>query len=62
MGGDNGRFSGTTIKDTWKKTTGGWNQGKEVGMAGVGWRGDEGRQTTLLEQQQKKQNKESKAG
>ena len=44
MGGDNngekgGGFSGTTIKDTWIKPRGGWKQGREVGMAGVGgWR------------------------
>ena len=29
-------MSGTTIKDTWTKPRGGWDQGWEVGMAGVG--------------------------
>ena len=27
-------FSGTTIKDTWKKPRWGWDQGREVGMVG----------------------------
>ena len=29
-------FSGTTIKDTWTKPGGGWDLGREVGMARVG--------------------------
>ena len=35
-------FSGTTIKDTRTKSRGGWHQGREVGMAGVGgkWLGE----------------------
>ena len=36
MGGKGGRFSGTTIKDSWTKPRWGWNQGREVGIAGVG--------------------------
>ena len=32
-------------------TKGGWNQGREVGMAGVGGDGERKRQTTVLEQQ-----------
>ena len=49
MGGQG--FSGTTIKDTLDKTKVGWNQGREVGMAGVGGRGGGKGQTTVLEQQ-----------
>ena len=41
-------FSGTTIKDTWTKLRGWWNQGREVGMAGVGGdMGEKGRQLYL---------------
>ena len=29
-------FSGTIVKDTWTKPRWGWNQGREVGIAGVG--------------------------
>ena len=36
MGGKGKGFSGTTIKDTWTNPRGVWNQGREVGMAGVG--------------------------
>ena len=39
-------FSGTTIKDTWTKS-----RGREVGLVGVGWRGGEKMQTTVIEQQ-----------
>ena len=44
MGGDNEEkgewFSGTTIKDTWTKPSGGGSKGgREVGMSGVGWSG-----------------------
>ena len=51
MGGDNGGekgegFSGTTVKDTWTKPSGVWNQEREVGMAGVGGKAD-----NVLEQQ-----------
>ena len=28
-----------------------WRQGREVGLAGVGWRDGEKRQTTVIEQQ-----------
>ena len=34
MGGKGEGFSGTTIKDTWKKPRWGWDQGREVGMVG----------------------------
>ena len=44
-------FSGTTIKDTWTNQGGGWKQGREVGSSGVGWRGGEKMQTTVIEQQ-----------
>ena len=44
-------FSGTTIKDTWTNQGGGWKQGREVGLAGVGGSGGEKMQTTLTEQQ-----------
>ena len=33
------------------KTKGGWNQGREVGLAGMGERGGEKMQTTINEQQ-----------
>ena len=29
---------------------GGWKQGREMGLAGVGWRGGEKMQTTVTEQ------------
>ena len=29
---------------------GGWRQGREVGFAGVGWKGGEKMQTTVIEQ------------
>ena len=35
MGGRGKGFSGTTIKDTWTKPKGVWNQESEVGMVGV---------------------------
>ena len=44
-------FSGTTIKDTWTKPRGRVEAGREVGLAGVGWRGGEKMQTTVIEQQ-----------
>ena len=45
------RFSGTTIKDTYTKQRGGWKQGREVGLSGVGGSGGELMQTTVIEQQ-----------
>ena len=33
------------------KTKGGGKQGREVGLAGVGWRGRDKMQTTVIEQQ-----------
>ena len=44
-------FSGTTIKDKRTKPRGRWRPGREVGLAGVGWRGVEKMQTTVIEQQ-----------
>ena len=38
-GGKGEEFSGTTIKDTWTKPRQGWDQGWELGMAGVGGSG-----------------------
>ena len=38
-------ITGTTIKDTWTKS-----RGREVGLAGVGWRDGEKRHTTVIEQ------------
>ena len=32
-------FSGTTIKDSWTKPRGGWQQGRRVGLGGVGVEG-----------------------
>ena len=32
-------LSGATIKDTWTKPRGGWKQGREVGLDGVGGKG-----------------------
>ena len=43
-------FSGNTIKDTWTKARGGWKQGREVGLAGVGWREGEKMQTIVIQQ------------
>ena len=44
MGEDNGEagegFSGTTYKGHMDKTKVGWKQGREVGLAGVGWGGE----------------------
>ena len=54
MGGKGGGFSGTSIKDTWIKPRRGWNQGRMVGMAGVGGSGGGKRQTTVFEQQYNK--------
>ena len=38
-----------TIKDTWTKSRRGWRRGREVGLAGVGWRDGEKMQTTVIE-------------
>ena len=38
-------FTGTTIMDTWAKSRG----GREVGLAGVGWRDGKKMQTTVIE-------------
>ena len=40
-----------SIKDTWTKPRGGWNQGREVGLAGVCGRGGGRMQTTVIEHQ-----------
>ena len=45
------RVSGTTIKDTWTKPRGRVEVGREVGLVGVGQRGEEKMQTTGIEQQ-----------
>ena len=37
-------ITGTTIKDTWTKS-----RGREVDLAGVGWRDEEKRHTTVIE-------------
>ena len=55
MGGDNGGKGGRVFRNSYKghmdKTKGEWNQGWEVGMAGVGGSGGEKMETTTLEQQ-----------
>ena len=55
MRGDNGKEGEGSSRNNYKghtdKTKGGWNQGREVGMAGVGGSGGRKRQTTVLEQQ-----------
>ena len=42
-------FTGTTIKDTWTKSRGRVEEGREGGSAGVGWRDGEKRHTTVIE-------------
>ena len=42
-------ITGTTIKDTWTKSRGRVEWGREVGSAGVGWRDGEKRHTTVIE-------------
>ena len=42
---------GTTIRTHGQSQGGGWKQGREVGLAGVGGRGGEKMQTTVNEQQ-----------
>ena len=49
MGGRGEVFSGTTIKDTWTKSRGKVEVGREVRLAGVGWRDGEKMQTTVTE-------------
>ena len=49
-------FTGATIKDTWTKSRGRVEAGEGGGvgwggLAGVGWRGGEKMQTTVIEQQ-----------
>ena len=51
MGGKGGRVFRNNSKGHMGKTKGGWNQGREVGMAGVVGRGEGKRQKTILEQQ-----------
>ena len=51
MGGKEGRVFRNNYKGHMDKTKGGWNQGREVGMAGVGGSGGGKMQTTILEQQ-----------
>ena len=58
MGRDNGgkRMKGfqEQLERTHGQNQGGWHQGREVGMAGVGGSDAGKMQTTVLEQQQKK--------
>ena len=42
-------ITGTTIKDTWTKSRGRMEEGREKGLAGVGWWDGEKRQTTVIE-------------
>ena len=42
-------FTGTTIKDTLRQSRGRLEAGREVGLAGVGWRDGEKMQTTIIE-------------
>ena len=46
-----GRVFRNNYKGHMDKTKGGWDQGREVGMAGVGGSGGGKMQTTRLEQQ-----------
>ena len=41
--------TGTTIKDTWTKSRGRVEWGREVGLAEVGWRDGEKMQKTVIE-------------
>ena len=54
-------FTGTTIKDTWTKSSGWVRWGREVGSAAVRWRDGEKRLTTVIEQQYKIQIKKRTA-
>ena len=51
MGGKGQRVYRNNYKGHMEKTKGGWNQGREEGMAGVSGSGGKKRQTTELEQQ-----------
>ena len=55
MGGGNGRKKGRVFRNNYKrhmdKSKAGWNQGREMGMAGVERSGRGQMQTTVLEQQ-----------
>ena len=51
MGKKGGRVFKNNYKGHMDKTKGRWNQGRDVGMAGVGGSGGGKRQTTVLEQQ-----------
>ena len=42
-------ITGATIKDTWTKSRGRVEGGREVGSAGVGWRDGEKRHTTVIQ-------------
>ena len=42
-------FTGTTMKNTWTKSRGRGRQGREVGLAAVGWSDGEKMQTTVIE-------------
>ena len=42
-------FTGTIIKTHRQNQGRGWRWGKEVGLAGVGWRDGEKRHTTVIE-------------
>ena len=45
-------FSGTRIKNTGTKPSGRVEAGRDVCLAGVGWRGGEKMQTTLIVEKQ----------
>ena len=51
MGGKGRRVFRNNYKGYMDTTKGGWDQGWEVGMAGVEGRGGEKMETTVLEQQ-----------
>ena len=51
MGGKGGRDFRNSYKGHMDITKGEWNQGREVGMAGVGGNGGGEMQTSVLEQQ-----------
>ena len=42
-------ITGTTIKDTWTKSRGRVEVGRDRGLAGVGWRDGEKIHTTVIE-------------
>ena len=51
MGRKGGKSSGNMYKGYKDKAKGGYDQGWEVGVAGVGGNGGEGMETAVLEQQ-----------